>query len=120
MARGRERRKETYLAQRVDVQRLEIVTIWFGRTVSRLSESAGNTGFMGGQFGAGCWIGPVVDLAGCFCFVDFDLGAMTRLGGAFHGFFVLQTVRKISNLRCFVDCSVVLWQMMIPFYVTDM
>lgn len=78
VARGSERRKATYLAQRVDVQRLEIVTIWLGRRVSRVRESAGRTGFRGGQFGAGCcWTSA--GLEACFAdFVDFDLGAMLR------------------------------------------
>ena len=79
MARGKERRNATYLAQRVDVQRLEIVTIWLGNSVSRVRESAGRTGVRGGQFGAGCGCCAVAALEACLAdFVDFDLGAMLR------------------------------------------
>lgn len=79
VARGSERRNATYLAQRVDVQRLEIVTIWLGKSVSRVRESNGRTGVRGGQFGAGCCSGAVVDLGACLAdFVDFDLGAISR------------------------------------------
>lgn len=79
VVRGRERRNATYLAQRVDVQRLEIVTIWLGRSVSRVRESAWRTGVRGGQFGAGCCSGAVADLGACLAdFVDFDLGGMLK------------------------------------------
>lgn len=76
VARGSERRNATYLAQRVDVQRFEMVTIWLGKSVSRARESAGRTGVRGGQFGAGCcWTSA--GLEACLAdFVDFDLGAM--------------------------------------------
>ena len=77
VARGSERRKATYLAQRVDVQRLEIVTIWLGRSVSRVRESAGRTGVREGHFGGGCCSGAVAGLEACLAdFVDFDLGGM--------------------------------------------
>ena len=79
VARGSERRKATYLAQRVEVQRLEIVTIWLERSVSRVRESAGRTGVRGGQFGAGCCSGAEAALGACLAdFADFDLGAMLR------------------------------------------
>ena len=79
MARGRERRNATYLAHNVDVQRLEIVTIWLGNSVSRVRESAGRTGVRGGQFGSGCGCCAVAALGACLAdFVDFDFGAMSR------------------------------------------
>ena len=77
VVRGSERRNATYLAQRVDVQRLEIVTIWLGRSVSRVRESAGGTGVRGGQFGGGCCSCAAADLGACLAnFCDFDLGTM--------------------------------------------
>ena len=52
------------------------MTIWLGKSVSRVRESAGRTGVRGGQFGAGCcWTSA--GLEACLAdFVDFDLGAI--------------------------------------------
>jgi hypothetical protein len=55
VASGRVLRKATYLAQRVEVQRFEIVRIWEGSSVSRVRESDGRRGWRGGQLGGGCF-----------------------------------------------------------------
>ena len=55
VASGRVLRKATYLAQRVEVQRFEIVRIWEGSSVSRERESDGRRGWRGGQLGGGCF-----------------------------------------------------------------
>jgi len=79
VARGRVFRKATYLAQRVEVQRLGIVRIWEGRRVSRVRESAGRRGWRDGQFGGGCFWLLVVDLGSCLvCFADFDFAMLWR------------------------------------------
>lgn len=73
MVRGRVLRKETYLAQRVEVQRFEIVRICEGRRVWRVRESDGRSGERGGQFGG------VVGLGSCLgCLVGFDLAIFWR------------------------------------------
>jgi hypothetical protein len=80
VVRGRVLRNATYFAQRVEVQRFEIVRIWEGRRVSRVRESDGRRGWRGGQFGGVCcWAGVVV-LGSCFvCFVDFDLAIFFKM-----------------------------------------
>jgi hypothetical protein len=74
------RRKSTYLAQRVDVQREEIVRIWLGRSVSRVREPTGMSGLRAGQSGGGCCFCAVVDFGVCFaCFADLDLRAISGI-----------------------------------------
>jgi hypothetical protein len=78
---GSDRKKDTYLAQRVDVQMPGIVRIWFGKSVSRVRESAGSSGLKAGQSGGGCCCFAVVDFGACFaCFASLDLGAISGMG----------------------------------------
>lgn len=73
MVRGRVLRKETYLAQRVEVQMFGIVRICEGRRVWRVREEEGRRGERGGQFGG------VVGLGSCLgCLVGFDLAIFWR------------------------------------------
>jgi len=77
--RGKDFKKATYLAQRVEVQRFEMVRIWEGRTVSKVSESAGRSGCKGGQFGgACCWTGVVVLGSSLGCLDDFGFAILLR------------------------------------------
>jgi hypothetical protein len=74
VVRGRVLRKETYLAQRVEVQMFGIVRICEGRRVWRVREEEGRRGERGGQFGG------VVGLGSCLgCLVGFDLAIFLEM-----------------------------------------
>lgn len=104
VARGRERRKETYLAQRVEVQRFEIVKIWSASRVSRERESEGRMGVSAGQFGGGaCWTGAL-EPGGCLedGLAVFDFGAIVMAD-------LMASVTTISSLwkfRCVLNILV--------------